>query len=81
MSGTAVATAIPSKTYDANAVQQILQDISTAGHRLKQNEPGSHEALLDQARTLVIALESPVESIYSLLIAEVIGIPSSMNLC
>lgn len=74
MSGTAAATAIPSKTYDADAVKQILKDISTGGQRLEQNEPGSHETLLEQARRLVVALESPVESIYGLLIAEVIEI-------
>ena len=73
MSGTAVATAIPSQTYDASAVKQIVNNISTAGQRLEQKEPGSHETLLDQARALVIALESPVESIYGLLIAEVTG--------
>ena len=75
MSGTAAAMAIPSKTYDANAVKQILDDISTAGQRLEQNEPGSHETLLEQAKALMIALESPVESVYGLLIAEVIDTP------
>lgn len=40
-----------------------------------KNEPGSHETLLGPARALVMALESPVGSIYSLLIAEVIGTP------
>ena len=69
MSGT---TATPGKTDDADTVQQILREISTAGQRLGQNEPGSKETLLEQARALVLALESPLESIYSFMLAEVI---------
>ena len=71
MSGT---TAIPSKTYDADAVKQILKDIATAGQRLEQNEPGSNETLLEQAKALVLLLESPLESIYGFMLAEVIRI-------
>ena len=62
---------MPSKTYDADAVKQILKDISTAGQRLEQNEPGSQETLLEQAKALVFSLESPLESIYGFLLAEV----------
>lgn len=74
MSVTTATTAMPSKTHDADAVRRILRAISTEGQRLEQSEPGSHEALLEQARALVTELESPLETIYGFMLAEVINL-------
>lgn len=71
-------TAIPSKANHASAVPQILEHISAAGQGFEQNKPGSHETLLEQARALVAALESPLETIYGFMLSEVIQIDTPL---
>ena len=73
MSKFRASTALPSKTYDEDAVKKTLAAISIEGQRLEHNEQGSSEALLEQARNLVSELESPLESIYAFMLAEVIN--------
>lgn len=70
MSNSNAATATPSRPYDADTVKQILKAVSIQGQRLEQNEPDSHEALLEQATALVTTLESPLERIFGFTMGE-----------
>ena len=65
-------TALPKSTHDTDVVRQLLNAVSTEGQNLEQCVPGSHEALLGQARALVTALEDPMESIFEFTFGEVI---------
>ena len=60
-----------SKSHEENDVGQILKASGIEGQRLEHNEPGSREALMEQAQALLIALESPLESVFGFTLAEV----------
>ena len=60
-------------SHDDDGVRRILQSISDEGRKLEQNEPGSRETLIEQARNLITALESPLENIFHFILGEVGG--------
>ena len=60
-----------SESHNDDSVRHIIQSISDEGRRLEQNEPGSREALMESARSLLRVLESPIENIFNFILAEV----------
>ena len=52
-------------------VSELLEGIATAGKALEKNEPGSKEALIENSRALVAALEIPSEFLQRTFWAEV----------
>lgn len=55
----------------SSAVTKILERLATAGKALGENELGAREALIDQSRSLIAALEIPSEFIQRSFWAEV----------
>lgn len=47
MSATTAMMALPSKTYDADAVRKTLKAISIEGQKFERNEQSSHDVLLE----------------------------------
>ena len=73
---TIATTAVLSRIHEDDSVKEILREISLEGERLQYGEVGSRESLLKQARNPVLALESPLESIYAFMLAEVFYLPN-----
>lgn len=53
------------------SVSSILEALASAGKAFEKNEAGSREALIDQSRALVAALEIPSEFLQRSFWAEV----------
>jgi hypothetical protein len=55
----------------SSSVSSILEGLATSGKAFEKDEAGSREALIDQSRALVAALEIPSEFIQRSFLAEV----------